>query len=81
LCRKIGLGRSQLHNKLKALTGQSTSIYIRAIRLEKAKELLRMTDLNISEVAYEVGFRTPLYFTQVFTEEAGLSPSGFRIAK
>ncbi|MEZ5045237.1 MAG: two-component regulator propeller domain-containing protein [Saprospiraceae bacterium] len=79
LCRKVGMSRSQLHNKLKALTNQSASIYIRAIRLEKAKELLRNTDLNISEVAYEVGFRTALYFTQVFSEEVGVAPSVFRI--
>ena len=73
-----GMSRSQLHRKLKALTGQSASVFIRTIRLEKAKELLRNTDLNISEVAYEVGFRTALYFTQTFTEEMGVAPSVFR---
>jgi CheY-like chemotaxis protein len=78
LCRKIGMSRSQLHNKLKALTGLSASIFIRTIRLEKAKVLLQDSDLNISEIAYEVGFRTPAYFTQIFTEEVGLSPSRYR---
>lgn len=78
LCVKIGLSRSQLHNKLKALTGQSTSIYIRTVRLEKAKELLLNTNLDISEIAYEVGFRTPLYFTQIFSKEVGVAPSVFR---
>lgn len=78
LCRKIGMSRSQLHNKLKALTGQSTSLYVRAVRLEKAKTLLRTTDMNISEVAYEAGFRTPVYFTQVFTKDVGVSPRQFK---
>jgi signal transduction histidine kinase/ligand-binding sensor domain-containing protein/DNA-binding response OmpR family regulator len=78
LCRKIGMSRSQLHNKLKALTGQSASHYIRAVRLERAKDLLRQTDLNISEVAYKVGFRTPIYFTQAFTETVGVAPSIFK---
>ncbi|NND32487.1 MAG: response regulator, partial [Saprospiraceae bacterium] len=78
LCRKMAMSRSQLHNKLKALTGLSASHFIRAIRLEKAKKYLQDSDLNISEVAYEVGFRTPVYFTQVFTEEVGVSPSRYR---
>jgi YesN/AraC family two-component response regulator len=78
LCRKMGMSRTQLHHKIKALTGKSTSIFIRSIRLKKAKELLRNSDLNVSEVAYEVGFRTPVYFTQVFTEEVGVSPSRYR---
>lgn len=78
LCREIQLSRGQLHNKLKALTGQSTSIFIRSVRLESAKTLLRETHLNISEIAYRVGFRTPLYFTQTFTETEGMSPSVYR---
>ncbi|PHN02286.1 hybrid sensor histidine kinase/response regulator transcription factor [Flavilitoribacter nigricans] len=78
LCRAINLSRSQLHNKIKALTGHSTSIYIRHIRLERARELLLETNLNISEIAYEVGFRTPGYFTQAFTETVGMAPSQFR---
>ena len=81
LCRAVGMSRSQLHQKLRALTGRPASLYIRAIRLEKAKELLRHTDLSISEVAYEVGFRTPVYFTQAFTEEVGVAPSVYRNEK
>lgn len=74
LCRNLGLSRAQLHRKLKALTGYSTSHYIRLIRLHKAKDLLRETDLNISQIAYEVGFRDPKYFTRTFTEEFGKTP-------
>jgi signal transduction histidine kinase/DNA-binding response OmpR family regulator len=78
LCRALGMSRSQIHRKIKALTSLSTSIYIRTIRLYKAKELLKTTDLNISEVAYEVGFKDPNYFTHTFVEEFDISPSATR---
>lgn len=78
LCRGIGISRSQLHNKIKANTGLSTSIYVRSIRLEKAKLLLEESDLNISEVAYEVGFKDPSYFSRLFCERYGIAPSKIR---
>ena len=78
LCRAIGMSRTQLHRKLKALTGRPTSHYLRAIRLAKARELLRTTSLNISEVAFEVGFRDPKYFTRTFVQEFGEAPTEMR---
>ena len=75
LCRELGIGRTQLHNKLKALTGRSTSLYVRLIRLKKAKELLVQTDMNVSEVAYAVGYGNPSYFSRIFEEEFGVRPS------
>jgi signal transduction histidine kinase/ligand-binding sensor domain-containing protein/CheY-like chemotaxis protein len=78
LCRTLGMSRTQLHRKLKALTGRSTSIYLRSLRLAKARELLKSSDLNVSEVAYEVGFSSPGYFTQVFSEEFGMPPSALK---
>jgi len=75
LCRAVRMSRSQLHNKLKALTGLSTSIYSRKIRLTKAKHLLETTDLNVSEVAYDVGFKDPRYFSRLFNDEFGMPPS------
>ena len=78
LCRAIGLSRSQLHNKLKALTGKSASLFIRFVRLQKGYDLLREGDLNVSEVAYDVGFRDPNYFTRTFTEQYGVPPSRVR---
>ncbi|MCG8310863.1 MAG: ATP-binding protein [Cytophagales bacterium] len=77
LCAKIGISRSQLHLKIKALTNRSTSHFIRMIRLQKAKELLQQSDLNISEIAYCVGFQNPAYFSRSFTQEFGISPSEF----
>ena len=78
LCRVIALSRAQLHNKIKALTGLSTSFFIRSIRLQKAKQLLETTDLNVSEIAYEVGFKSSAYFSTVYLEEYGVSPSKTR---
>ena len=70
----MGTSRSQLHSKIKALTGKSTSIFIRTIRLNKAKELLQRGDLNVSQVAIEVGFNNLSYFSRTFTEEFGYYP-------
>ena len=78
LCTELSMSRAQLHRKLKALTDLSTSHYIRSYRLQKAREMLMSRDLNISEVAFEVGFKDPSYFTRVFVEEFGLTPSAFR---
>ena len=78
LCRAIGLSRSQLFRKLKALTGKSASLVIRSIRLQRARKLLQTTDLNVSEVAYEVGFKDLAYFSKCFLEEYGETPSSVK---
>ena len=75
LCKLMGMSRSQLHLKIKALTDQSTSHFIRKVRLQKAKELLESGDFNITEVAFEVGFQSRSYFTTSFSEEFGFAPS------
>jgi len=78
LARTLHLSRSQIHRKIKALTNMSATIYIRHIRLQKAKELLITTELTISEIAYQTGFKTPVYFSQVFKDTFGESPSATR---
>jgi signal transduction histidine kinase/DNA-binding response OmpR family regulator len=75
LCRAVGMSRSQIFRKLKALTGQSTTQVIRSYRLHRARDMLKKSDLNVSEVAYEVGFTNPAYFTRTFKEEFGVAPS------
>ena len=72
---ELGLSRVQLYRKVKALTGLSPVELLRKARLQKAKELIKGTDKTISEVAYEVGFTAPSYFTKCFKEEFGISPS------
>lgn len=74
----VNLGNMQLNRKLKALTNNTPSTFIRSIRLQKAQELLQTTDLNISEIAYEVGFSDPGYFARIFSKKMGASPTEFR---
>ena len=79
LQRAVGLSRSHLHNKIKALTGLSTTNYIRMVRLQEAKKMFEAnTDLNVSEVAYAVGFSNPNYFSSSYTKEFGVNPSQAR---
>ena len=78
LCKAIGMSRAQLHRKLKALTGLSASHFIRNFRLHKAKTILFSTDLNISQIAYEVGFKDPKYFSKSFSDYYGESPQKMR---
>lgn len=78
LCKTIGVSRTQLHRKVKALTNLSTTHFIRNIRLQKARALLRTTDLNITQVAFEVGFSDPRYFSRTFQELFGHTPSAMR---
>lgn len=78
LNRKMGMSNTQLFQKLKALTNLSANQLIRKIRLEKAKELLQNTELNVSEIAYQTGFSDPAYFTRIFTRELGVSPTEFK---
>ena len=78
ICRAIGMSRAQLHRKIKALTGQSTSIFLRQVRLEKGKTLLETTDMNVSQTAYAVGFHDPNYFSRLYFETFGIRPKETR---
>ncbi|SBW03486.1 substrate-binding domain-containing protein [uncultured Dysgonomonas sp.] len=71
---EFGLSRAQFYRKMKAITNQGPNEFIRAIRLNKSVEILR-TGKNVSEVAYEVGFTSPAYFTKCFKEFFHKNPS------
>lgn len=75
LARELGMSQAQLYRKVKALMGTTPSIFIRKRRLAKAKELLKNRELNISEIAYQLGFSDPAYFSRIFSETFGSSPS------
>ena len=72
------MSHTQVYRKLKALTDQTPSQFIRSIRLQKGKELLLTTDMTISEIAYEVGFSDPNYFSRTFNKEFNVPPRDFR---
>lgn len=72
--QQIGLSRVQLYRKVKAMTGSSVVDLFRKARLAKARRLLETRSMSVSEVAYEVGFSAPSYFTKCFKEEYGMLP-------
>ena len=81
LGQQIGMSRSQVHRKLKALTNQSSTTFIRNYRLHRAADLLKQEAGNVTEIAYQVGFSSQTYFTQCFTELFGVAPSEYAIGQ
>lgn len=75
---EMGLGRSQLYRKIKALTNYSPVELMRTLRLRHARTLLTSTDKTISEIAYEVGFSSPAYFTKCYKDAYGETPTDLR---
>ena len=78
LAAKMGLGRSQFYRKIKALTNYSPVELLRNLRLKRSRELLLTSDKSISEIAYEVGFSAPAYFTRCYRETFGETPTELR---
>ncbi len=74
----IGMSRVQLYKKIKQITGKTPIEFIRVIRLKRAAQLLRESQLNVSEVAYKTGFNSPKIFSKYFKEEFGILPSAYQ---
>lgn len=72
------MSRVQLYKRMVSLTGTTPSEYLRAKRIKRAEELIHNDELNISEIAYTVGFNNPRYFTKYFQEAYGLTPSQYK---
>lgn len=77
LADRVALSSRQLNRKISAITGQSPVVWIRKARLERAAQLLKAKTGNISEIAYDVGFESPAYFSKQFREHFGVSPSAY----
>ena len=77
LTQEVGISRAQLHRKMKEMTGISTSEFIRNIRLEQAARLLKEQKINITQVAYTVGFSNLAHFSTIFRKHFGVSPSEY----
>jgi signal transduction histidine kinase/ligand-binding sensor domain-containing protein/DNA-binding response OmpR family regulator len=75
ICRALGTSRMQLHRKLTALIGQSTSEFIRNYKMKRAKEFLESGNFNVTEVMYKVGFKSNSHFTKTFKDTYGFAPS------
>ena len=81
LADDIGLSRAQLHRKMKEMTGISTGKFIRDMRMKEAVHLLNLGTINISQIAYRVGFNDQNHFSQVFKRYYGVSPKEYRERK
>ncbi len=77
LSKQLGMSRVYLYKKLLSITGKSPTEFIRIIRLKRGAQLLEKSQMNISEVAYEVGFNSPRYFSKYFKEEYGMLPTEY----
>ena len=78
LAEEMGLSRSPFFKKLKSLTGFAPVDLVKEIRLTKALQYVETTDMNVTEIAYTVGFRDPGYFTKCFRQKYGKTPKEYR---
>lgn len=77
LTEDVGISRAQLHRKMKEITGISTGEFIRNLRLKQAARLISEGKINITQVAYNVGFNNQTHFSTVFKKHFGMSPSEY----
>ena len=78
LCSILAMSRSQLYRKFRALSHVGIREYLISFRLHYAKQLLKQSDLSVTQIAYEVGFKNLSHFIQRFHTENGVSPGYFR---
>jgi signal transduction histidine kinase/ligand-binding sensor domain-containing protein/AraC-like DNA-binding protein len=78
ISKALYLSRSQIHRKMKALTGHAVVHFIRTVRLQRALHLLQTTDKSVTEIAMDVGFTDPSYFSRIFAAWYGEAPSKAR---
>lgn len=77
LSQNLGYSKSQLYRKLKALSNTSPNNFVRDVKLTRSLNLFQKRLNNISEIAFEVGFNSPAYFTKCFHDKFGISPSKY----
>ncbi|WP_289188343.1 ATP-binding protein, partial [uncultured Bacteroides sp.] len=78
LSRELGMSRVHLYKKLLQITGKTPIEFIRVIRLKRAAQMLRESQQNVSEIAYQLGFNNPKYFSKYFKDEFGVLPSVYQ---
>ena len=76
--KEMNMGRTLFYKKIKGITNYSPNEYFRIIRLKKATELLNNNEMNVAEIAYEVGFNDPDYFSKSFKKQFGVTPTQYR---
>jgi signal transduction histidine kinase/DNA-binding response OmpR family regulator len=78
LCMEVAMSKTQLYRKFNSLTDKTLFEYLQLLRLHHAKDLLLTSDINVSEVAFQTGFKNISHFSKVFTKEFGVNPSKVR---
>ena len=78
LCMESGLSQAKLQEGFKILYTRTVTEYIRHIRLEAARDYIHNTDMNISQIVYSIGFSSRSYFSKIFKNKYGISPSDFQ---
>ena len=78
MSRELFISRVALYKRLLALTGKTPIEFIRGVRLKRAAQLLEKSQQTVSEIAYEVGFNNPKYFSRYFKAEFGVLPSAYQ---
>ncbi len=78
ICKNLSCSRSHISHQFKTQTGMSIREYLTKLRLNDAKQLLKYSDLTVTEIAFTTGFSSSNYFTNVFKKELGISPGTYR---
>lgn len=78
MVKELHMSQSTLYRKIKSLTGLSLTAFIRSVRLKKSAQLILSSDLNLNEIAYEVGFNDYKYFKTSFKKQFGCVPSRYK---
>ena len=81
LSTEMHLSRTQLYRKLKEFTGSTFTEMMLEKRIDRAKDLISKSDLNITAIAFELGYCDPSYFVKVFKKKVGVTPSEFKNAR
>jgi len=78
MCEGLGVSRSVLFGRCRALLGTTPATYLRRLRLERAQALIREGGRSMTDISYAVGFNDPHYFSKIFKKEFGITPSEFK---
>lgn len=78
LAERFNYSPSQFSRRFRAVSAKSVKEYVIEVKMKKAKELLRIVNLSITDIAYKLGYANPFYFTNVFKKHYGIPPSEYR---
>ena len=78
MAQAVNMGRTVFYEKMRSLVGMAPLDFLRKLRMQRASQLISRSTMNVSEIAYSVGFTDPKYFSRCFKKETGMSPREYR---